>query len=150
MSKKTVLFICQHNSARSQMAEEYLRMLGGDAFQTESAGLEPSEINPLVVEAMKEEGVDLSGKKTQSVFELFKAGSLFEYVVTVCDPELDAKCPLFPGVTHRLNWPFPDPSALEGTPEEKLDGTREIRDTIKMQIIDFIDEHKHSSQLSIA
>jgi arsenate reductase len=126
-----ILFICVHNSARSQMAEAYLKLLAGDEFYAESAGFEPTEINPLVVEVMREEGVDLSNKKTQSVFELFKKGKIFEYVVTVCEEGKDALCPIFPGVTHRLRLPFPDPARAQGTPEEQLAQVRIIRDQIK-------------------
>jgi len=135
MKKTTVLFICSHNSARSQIAEEYLRKYCGDAYAVESAGLEPAEqVNPLVVEVMKEEGVDLSEKKTKSVFDLYKKGNLYDYVVTVCDESDDARCPVFPGITHRLHIPFADPSQLEGTWEERLAQTRQIRDAIKTRL----------------
>lgn len=132
MSKRKVLFICGHNSGRSQIAEGYLKKLAGDAFQVQSAGLEPADaVNPLVVEAMKEEGVDLSGKKPQSVFKLFKEGALFDYVITVCDAMTDSKCPIFPGIVKRWHWPFPDPAAVGGTESEKMEKVREIRDMIK-------------------
>ena len=136
---KRVLFICVHNSARSQMAEAYLKMLAGDRFQTESAGFEPTQINPLVVEAMLEEGVDLSEKKTQKVFDLFRAGRVFDYVITVCGETSDAKCPIFPGMTHRLHLPFEDPSKLTGTKEEQKAKVRIIRDNIKSVVHEFID-----------
>ena len=137
MKKRTVLFICSQNSARSQIAEEYLRKYCGDDYEVESAGLEPSaQVNPLVVEVMKEEGIDLSHKKTQSVFELYKQGKLYDYVVTVCDKSDDARCPVFPGITHRLHVPFPDPAHLKGTREERLAQTRQIRDTIKTRLSD--------------
>ena len=129
--KKDVLFICIHNSARSQMAEAYLEKLSDGEFTAESAGFEPGTINPLVVEAMKEEGIDLSGKKTQSVFELFKRGNTYRAVVTVCDESQEGKCPIFPGLTHRLHLPFTDPSTLTGTHDEKLEAVRAIRDEIK-------------------
>ncbi len=135
---KRVLFICVHNSARSQMAEEYLRRLGGDEYAVESAGFEPTEINPLVVEAMLEEGSDLSAKQTQSVFQLFKQGRMFHYVVTVCDESEEGNCPIFPGMTHRLHLPFPDPAKLTGTHAEKLAKVREIRDSIKRSIGEFV------------
>lgn len=133
-----VLFICVHNSARSQMAEAFLRRLGGDDFAVESAGFEPTVINPLVIEVMAEEGVDLSDKKTQSVFELFKLGRIFDYVITVCDESVDEKCPIFPGMTHRLHLPFPDPGKVQGTQDEKLARVREIRDMIKAAVAMFI------------
>jgi arsenate reductase len=130
-----ILVICQHNSGRSQIAEAYLKRLGGGKLHVESAGLEPAErVNPMVAEVMKEEGFDISGNKPRNVFELYKRGSLFNYVITVCaDTEL--KCPVFPGITKRLHWPFPDPAGVEGTPEEKLAQVRQIRDMIKAKIL---------------
>lgn len=137
--KKDVLFICVHNSARSQMAEAYLKQLGGDAYHVESAGFEPTGINPLVVEVMKEDGIDLSGKGTQSVFELFKKGRTFQFVITVCsEAEISGKCPVFPGLTHRLSLPFKDPASLQGTREEQLEECRAIRDGIKQKMKDFV------------
>lgn len=133
-----VLFICVHNSARSQIAEAYLKQLGGDAFQVESAGFEPTVINPLVVKVMQEEGMDLSGKATQSSFELFKKGRTFTYVITVCDESVDDKCPIFPGMTHRLHLPFADPAKVEGTENERLVQIRAIRDKIKEVVQEFI------------
>ncbi len=129
--KTRILFICQHNSGRSQIAEAYLNRFYGDRFEVESAGLEPAEaVNPLVVRVMKEEGFDLSEKKPQSVFDLFKQGRLYEHVITVCH-ESESKCPVFPGITKRWHWPFPDPAAVEGTETEKLEEVRRIRDMIK-------------------
>jgi arsenate reductase len=104
MSKKRVLFVCIHNSARSQMAAAYLRALGGDRFEAESAGLEPGKLNPLAVEAMRRAGIDISRAPTQSVFDLFKTGRRYEYVISVCDGASAERCPIFPGVTNRLNW----------------------------------------------
>jgi arsenate reductase len=138
MDKKRVLFICVHNSARSQMAEAFLNALAGDEYQAESAGLEPTRINPLVVEVMQEEGIDLSGKDTRSVFALFQEGRLFDHVVTVCDDASEKQCPLFPGVVVRAHWPFPDPAEAKGSHEEKLARVREIRDSIKARIQGFI------------
>lgn len=140
MSPIRVLFICQHNSARSQMAEAYLNHLGEDRFEVASAGLEPAEINPLVIEVMKEEGFDLSTRQTTDVFQLFREGRLFEYVITVCSPDVEKKCPLFPGVTDRLNWPFPDPALVTGSHEQKLAAARSIRDDIKTRIIRFLNQ----------
>jgi arsenate reductase (thioredoxin) len=136
--KQTVLFVCVHNSARSQMAEEYLRHFAGDLFEVESAGLEPGKLNPKVVEVMKEEGIDISGKETRSVFDVYKAGKTFTYVVTVCSREAEEDCPIFPGPLRRLNWPFPDPSTFEGTPEEILRKTREVRNAIKEEVRRFV------------
>lgn len=141
MQAKRVLFICRNNSARSQMAEAYLNSLGNGAFEAHSAGLEPTKVQPLVVDVMKEEGIDLSDKTTRSVFDLFKNGALFEYVITVCDADVDAACPVFPGVTERLLWPFPDPTELSGDIEERRKGTRRIRDMIKKRIEEFVSDH---------
>jgi arsenate reductase (thioredoxin) len=135
-----VLFVCRHNSARSQMAEAFLEKLGGDRYQVESAGLEPGELNPMVVEVMQEEGIDISGKKTDSVFELFKAEREYDFVITVCDEAASESCPVFPGRTFRLRWGFPDPSGFAGSREEKLDATRKVRDQVKNRIQQFIDE----------
>lgn len=133
-----VLFICVHNSARSQMAEAYLKQLGGINFEVESAGFEPTQINPLVVEVMKEEGIDLSEKITQSSFDLFKKGKTFSYVITVCDESTDDKCPIFPGMTHRLHLPFADPGKVQGARADQLNQVREIRNRIKQVIQEFI------------
>ena len=136
---KHVLFICVHNSARSQMAEAYLKMFGGDDFQAESAGFEPTSINPLVVEAMREEGVDLSGKQTRKVFDLYSAGQVFDYVITLCGEGMEKMCPVFPGMTHRLHLPIEDPAKLTGSHEEQMAGLRLIRDRIKAAVLDFIE-----------
>jgi arsenate reductase (thioredoxin) len=140
MEKQNVLFICVHNSARSQMAEAWLNRIGGDAFAAESAGLEPGTINPLVVEVMKEVGIDLSEKKTQAVFDVWKSGKLFQYVVTVCSEGESKGCPIFPGVTTRLHWPFLDPSQVTGSREERLQQVRKIRDDIRTKIEQWCEE----------
>jgi arsenate reductase len=140
MKKPRVLFICVHNSGRSQIAEAYLKKFAGDEYDVESAGLEPAdEINPLVVEVIKEEGIDISGNKIQSVFELFKTGKLYDHVITVCDSASEAKCPVFAGITKRWNWPFPDPAEAEGTNAEKLQKVREIRNMIKEKLLDTLE-----------
>ena len=133
-----VLFVCIHNSARSQMAEAFLKKLGGSDFEVESAGFEPTAINPLVVEVMLEEGIDLALMGTQSVFDLFKKGRVFTHVITVCDDSQESKCPIYPGMTHRLHLPFPDPGTLTGDREEQLRQARVIRNSIKQAIEDFI------------
>ncbi len=134
MEKMKVLFVCIHNSARSQMAEELLRKLAGDRFEVESAGIEPGKINPVVAEVLKELGIDLSGKTTQAVLDLVKHGSLYNYVITVCDETSAERCPVFPGKAQRLHWGFVDPSRFEGTWEEKLEKTRAVRDEIRRKI----------------
>jgi arsenate reductase (thioredoxin) len=102
----------------------------------EGAGFEPADsVNALVIEVMKEEGIDLSDKRPRSLFELFKGGRLYDYVITVCD-DSESKCPIFPGIAKRLHRPFPDPSKVEGTPDEKLRKVREIRDSIRAWIAD--------------
>ncbi|MBN1786610.1 MAG: arsenate reductase ArsC [Candidatus Methanofastidiosa archaeon] len=137
--KVKVLFVCVHNSARSQMAEELLRLHGGDRFSVESAGYEPVEkVHPLVVEAMREKGVDLENKGTQSVFDAFKDGKAYDYVVTVCEECLQQGCPFFPYEKEFLRWSFIDPTKLEGSHEERLEGTRKVRDLIDEKILEFI------------
>jgi arsenate reductase len=138
MTQIKVLFLCIHNSARSQMAEAYLKKLGGDKFHVESAGLEAGMLNQVAVEVMKEDGIDISHNKTKDVFEFFKEGRNYHYVVTVCDEASAASCPVFPGVHEKINWSFIDPSALTGTPEEKLTATREVRNKIKESVIGLI------------
>ena len=139
MTKTKVLFVCIHNSARSQMAEAYLNILAGEHFYAESAGLEPGILNPYVVKVMKEEGIDISGNKIDSAFDLYKEGRSYDYVVTVCDAAKAEKCPVFPGVTSRLNWSFPNPADFTGTDEEILAATRKVRDQIKVKIEKFIE-----------
>ena len=140
MEKEKVLFVCIHNSARSQMAEAILNLLAGDRFIAESAGLELRKLNPLAVEAMKDMGIDISEKKTQDVFDLYKQGRRFNYVITVCDEASGERCPLFPGISKKLHWSFPDPSTLQGTMEENLIKTIEIRNQIKNQIVKWLTE----------
>ena len=138
--KTKVLFICVHNSARSQMAEAFLNRICSDYFGAHSAGLEPGAVNPLAVEVMGELGIDISKSKTQSVFDVFKSGQLFSYVVTVCDETSAEKCPIFPGVTKRLHWSFSDPASLTGSHQERLNGTRVIRDEIRARVQAWCDE----------
>lgn len=140
MDKKRVLFICVHNSARSQMAEAFLKQMSGDRFEVASAGLEPGKLNPVVVEAMKEIGIDISQNKTKSVFDFFKQGKQYDYVITVCDESQSGACPVFPGKGERIHWGFDDPSSFQGTPEEKMAKTREVRDKIKQRIIEWLNE----------
>lgn len=144
MKKPRVLFICVHNAARSQMAEEFLRLHGGDRFEADSAGFEPGRLVPLAVEAMREKGIDLSGKQPKSVFDLYKAGALYDYVITVCN-ETEHACPVFPGVTRREHWPFPNPSEIQNGPgshEEKLEKVRAIRDGVEARIKAWLEESR--------
>lgn len=133
-----VLFICVHNAGRSQMSEALLKHYAGDRFDAQSAGLEPGELNPLAVEAMAEIGIDISRNKTKSVFEIWKRGEAFQYVIAVCDTESAERCPIFPGVTTRLHWSFNDPSKVTGSRERKLQKVREIRDEIAAKIQDWL------------
>lgn len=135
-----VLFICIHNSARSQMAEAFLKKYGGDKFEVESAGLEPGKLNPTVVSVMKEIGIDISQNQTKSAFDLAKLGKQYDYVITVCDESQAERCPIFPGKAKKLHWSFADPSSFSGTLEEKTDKTRKVRDEIETKIKDFLFE----------
>lgn len=139
-SKIRILAICIHNSARSQMTEEYIRALAGDRVEVESAGIEPGNINPVVAAILAEEGIDISSKRTQSVYDLHSAGKRFDYVIAVCDAEAAEKCPMFPAEKKRLHWPFPDPSAVTGTFEERVEKIKPIRDLIRTRVGEFIDE----------
>lgn len=138
--RKKILFICVHNSARSQMAEAWVNDLCGDFFEAQSAGLEPGTLSPLAVEVMSEAGIDISNKKTRAVFDVFKTGQLFAYVITVCDESNAERCPIFPGPTKRLHWSFPDPSQVTGSKEEKLTQVRAIRDEIRGKIEQWCEE----------
>jgi arsenate reductase (thioredoxin) len=141
MEKKIkVLFVCVHNSARSQMAEAFLNHLAGDRFEAQSAGLEPGTLNPLAVETMAEVGIDISANQTKGVFDFFKRGVMFNCVVTVCDGANAERCPIFPGITQRMHWSFADPAALEGTHEEKLEAVRHIRDEIRAAVVSLVSE----------
>lgn len=142
MEKTNVLFMCIHNSARSQMAEAFLKQLASDKYAVESAGIEPGTLNPLVVKSMKEIGIDISNNKTNDVFDFFKMGKRFEYVITVCDEASAEKCPFFPTQRQKINWSFPDPSQFKGTEEEKLIQVAKVRDAIKAKVEDFIRERK--------
>ena len=140
-----VLFVCIHNSARSQMAEAFLNVLGNGKFEAESAGIEPGKLNPNVVEVLKETGIDISNKKTQGVFDLFQQGKKYDAVITVCDAANAERCPIFPGKVKRMAWSFPDPSAFKGSEEDILKNTREIRDEIENKVRGFIKEAEELS-----
>ena len=140
MNKDKVLFVCVHNSARSQMAEALLNQMAGERFAAESAGLEPGVLNPLAVEVMREIGLDISHNKTKSAFDLFNEGKLYSYVITVCDETSAEKCPFFPGITSRLHWSFSDPSSFTGSWEERLEKTRQVREAIRQKITVWLKE----------
>lgn len=130
-SKPKVLFLCTGNSARSQMAEGYLRHVAGDLFEPLSAGIEPKGLNPLAVEAMSEIGVDISHQKSKDVVSFL--GQYIPYIVTVCDNARE-RCPIFPRTYKFLHWGFDDPAAAQGTREEKLAMFRRVRDEIAKKI----------------
>jgi arsenate reductase len=131
----TVLFVCNHNAARSRMAEALLRNLGGPRFDVTSAGYEPHEVNPLVVEALHLAGLSVAHSGPQpSVFDLYKASRIFGYVIGVCDEAHEQKCPIFAGVTQRLSWSFPDPSTFTGSHDERLALVVEVREAIRERI----------------
>jgi len=138
MQKKRVMFICIHNSGRSQMGEAFLRHLAGDRFEVASAGIEAGKLNPMVVKAMEEFGVGMEGHYAKKAQDYVDRGEHFDYVVTVCDESNAERCPMFPGKHVRMHWGFPDPSALTGTDDEKLAGIRPIRDAIEAKVKDFI------------
>ncbi|MDA3885895.1 MAG: arsenate reductase ArsC [Candidatus Delongbacteria bacterium] len=138
---KNILFVCIHNSARSQMAEAFFNNSALKNLAAESAGVEKGNLNPVVVDAMREVGIDISQNKTNTVQEKIDSGVYYDYVITVCDQASGERCPIFPGeVYNRLHKEFPDPSALQGTYEEKLEFTRKVRDQIKVWIDEFVKE----------
>jgi arsenate reductase (thioredoxin) len=129
--RSRVLFLCTHNSARSQMAEGLLRHLAGDRFEAHSAGTEATRVRPLAVRAMWEMGVDISGQESKTLDRYLKEP--FDYVITVCDDANEA-CPFFPEAANRLHWSFEDPSKAEGSEEERLAVFRSVRDRIRQRI----------------
>ena len=132
MDKIRVLFLCTGNTARSQMAEAWLKFYATERFAVYSAGLEPSVVNPLTIQVMQEAGVDMSEARSKNLTEFI--GKLhFGYMITVCS-NAEAKCPIFPGVGVRLHWPFDDPAAVAGTDEEKLAAFRRVRDEIEQKV----------------
>lgn len=143
--KEKVLFICVHNSARSQMAEALLNAMCPEQFAAESAGLEPGVLNPFAVEAMAEIGIDISGNQTKAVFDLFKSGRLYRHVIAVCDQTSAERCPVFPGLVERHQWSFPDPSAASGSHEDKLGAARKVRDMIRNSIASWCEERCKSA-----
>ena len=132
--KKSVLFVCVHNSARSQMAEALLKKTCAEFFDVESAGIRPGKLNPLAVAVMAEIGIDISQNPTKDIFPFIRRQPTFDYVINVCDESQGENCPTFPRRTTVLNWGFPDPSKFTGTEEEKLARTRVVRDAIQRRI----------------
>jgi arsenate reductase len=137
LSKPRVLFMCVHNSCRSQMAEAFLRRLAPDRFEAQSAGLEPTAVDPLAVEVMGERGIDLSAARAKGTDDLL--GKVhFGFVITVCERAQEACPKTFPGMGTRLHWPFDDPAAVEGDDEERLEAYREVRDEIETRIREWL------------
>jgi len=126
-----VLFLCTHNSARSQMAEELLRHIGGSKFEVSSAGTEATRVHPLAIQAMDNVALDISGARSKHLDEYI--GQNFDYVITVCD-SANESCPIFPGDPKRIHWSFPDPSAVEGTDAERLKAFEKIRNEINLRL----------------
>ena len=133
--KKRVLFLCTHNSARSQMAEGLLRNLAGEQFEVFSAGTERTRVQPLAIDAMCEIGIDITGHRSKTLDEF--AGRNFDCVITVCD-RANESCPIFPGGTERIHWSFDDPTAVTGTEEQKLRAFRTVRNAIQQRLRLFV------------
>ena len=138
--RRRVLFVCAHNSARSVMAEAYLKLMGGDRFEVKSAGFSPMPVLPSVVAVMAEEGIDVSGHRPHSILDAARIP--FDYVVTACSPRREANCPVLPGAPRREHWDLPQPSDFTGSYEEILALTRAVRDAIKAKVADFIAAHE--------
>jgi arsenate reductase len=137
MSDKTrVLFLCVHNSARSQMAEGLLRARAGDRFEVASAGSVPTALHPLAVRALAELGIDISRQRSKNVSEFVEQS--FDDVITLCTEEV---CPVFPGTARRLHWDLPDPAAIQGTEDERLQAFRQIAAELELRLDEFVKEH---------
>jgi len=139
MDKQRVLFLCTGNSARSQMAEAFVRKYGGETFEAHSAGLEPRGVNPLTIKVMDEVGIDISNQRSKGI-ETYLGKTLFQYLITVCD-DAEKNCPtVWPGVNIRMHWSFKDPAKFEGTEEQKLAKFREVRDLMEKRIKEWVGE----------
>lgn len=134
--KSTVLFLCTGNSARSQMGEALLRHHAPERFEVQSAGLHPSELNPFTIKAIEELGISMQGHHAKALKNFL--GQNFHFLITVCD-RAEKECPIFPGVSTRLGWPFEDPAAFEGTEEEKREKFRQVRDQMEARIVRWLE-----------
>lgn len=132
--KIKVLFLCVHNSGRSQIAEELLRKKAVDYFDVSSAGFEPSVINPYVAKVLQEENIDISQKSTKNVFDLYNQGNFYNYIITVCDESNQQRCPIFPGFNKAIHWNFEDPSSFKGTDEEIINKVKQVKNKINQQL----------------
>jgi arsenate reductase len=135
VNKQRVLFLCTHNSARSQMAEGFLRAMAGDHFEVQSAGTEKTSVHPLAIRAMAERGIDIGGHTSKVFVGLMREP--WDYLITVCD-EANERCPFVPGTLKRLHWSLEDPSRAAGTEEDRLAVFRRVRDQIEARLADFI------------
>lgn len=135
---KKVLFVCIHNSARSQMAEAFMNKFSSGKYLAESAGIEGGKLNPVAVEVMKAEGMDISLNRTKTVDEMLEQKKQFDFVITVCDEASAERCPVFPGGGKKLHWSFPDPSTFSGTEEEKRAFIGKVRDSIREKVLEFL------------
>lgn len=133
--KPRVLFVCTENSARSQMAEGLLRHHAGGSFEVLSAGVEPTKLNPIAVEVMKEIGIDISGQHAKDISQFL--GQNFQHIIRVCD-RVREKCPILPGAVWYLDWSFEDPARAGGSRAERLAVFRRVRDEIESRIVEFI------------
>jgi arsenate reductase len=140
MEKRRIMFVCIHNSGRSQMCEAFVKHYAPERFDVHSSGIEAGKLNPLVVAAMEEIGISMEGHYAKPAKEYIDRKEVFDYVVTVCDESSAERCPMFPGKHQRLHWGFPDPSAIQGTDEEKLVGIRPIRDAIHTRVKEWLSE----------
>jgi arsenate reductase len=136
VNKQRVLFLCTHNSARSQMAEGFLRSLAGDRFEVASAGTQATRVHPLAIRAMADVGIDLGTHTSKIVDALVEQP--WDYVITVCDAAHEA-CPVFPKKSNRLHWSFEDPSQAVGGDDRRLAVFRRVRDQIRHRIADWIE-----------
>lgn len=144
--KKRVLFLCTHNSTRSQMAEGLLRALAGDDFEVFSAGTEQTKVQPLAIDAMREIGIDISSHSSKTL-DAFK-GQTFDYVITVCD-RANESCPIFPGDTQRIHWSFDDPTAETGSDEHRLRTFRRVRNEIQQRLRTFVTIARRDGRSSV-
>jgi len=136
MNKKRILFLCTGNSCRSQMAEGFLRHMAGDRFEVFSAGVKPTQVNPLAIKVMAEAGIDISKHRSKSAMEFIS--QQFDYIITVCD-NAKQTCPVFPGKHEKIHWDLEDPAEAQGNEEERLSFFRRIRDEIKSMVNNFKD-----------
>lgn len=138
MEKIKLLFVCIHNSARSQMAEGIINHFYSSIFTAESAGIEAGKLNPFAVKAMELLGIDISGNQTDDVNDFLRQGRKYDFIITVCDESNAERCPVFPGPASRLHWGFPDPSSFKGNDDEKLKFTIAVRNQIQEKIDEWV------------